>query len=1133
MYNIYSIGTISANDHCTTVSLRSQYRKALKYLDRFSHIHIIYIVDNNDKVQLMSIIARVISVDMEDCSVIVEPVGNDLQEGILIDIKPYFPCEDSVKTDHVISNELRYLKADKLDEDSYKLNSAGTIFNRSGEIYIQFNEMPVITSPYIKVLWWFSKFDSNMYRRTVECDPPYENAPRSGIFATRSPVRPNPIAMTVVRVIKADIDARRVYVDLNECFDNTPCLGVWNYGLNKDYVSNVQVPEWLDHWPEWKTETSNYSDIDIDANSELSAILEANKQSCDDDKKELLRSTDEERNQDHLFIKGARVNNLKGINIKIPYGKITAVVGVSGSGKSSLVKDTVYAECRRRMGYLNSERNLLQKPDMEYMTGAIPAVMISQKEITAGSQSTVGTYSDAYDYLRIIYSVVGVRHCPHCGNEIIPLKEDTIIELLSRIDNAVICDLDKVPINGKSLDKKIEFALQAGKGAFYACIDNKYVLFQTRDKCYRCDRIMFSLTPASFSYTNPESRCSLCSGKGTVMELDESLLIERPELSLLDGASSFWGRLRNFIASPNANWMKGQVIALANRMNIDLQLPWKKLPENYRRALIDGIDETVTFTYDNKKNGRRGEITRPVEGVRQIVRRLYDGSRNMDSITRYMKEQKCSCCQGERLNQEGRNVTIGRMRYPEVAAMSFTDISVLCKHLPEILGHIRYSQVRSYVIRLNELADAAIRLGIGYLELNRVTDTLSGGESQRLKLLTTIQNKMTGILYVLDEPSKGLHPDDYGRIAGMMKELVRNGNTVLMVEHNEDMIKIADNIIEIGPGAGENGGCLIGEGSLEAMINNNGTQTGRYLCSQYSKNRHKIINKDFIELSGLNSNNLKNIDIRFPKNALTCICGVSGSGKSTLMKKEIYARMNSSNEFREVILMDQKPVGKTSRSVIATYMEVMDLIRNQFASTDEATELGLDDNVFSFNSEKGQCSVCKGEGRLKLPYTEDDTITCPECCGRRYKKNILNIRYKNKNIADVLDMTIEEACEYWSSNSEISRILNVIREVGLEYLKLGQSITTLSGGEASRIKLAKRLIKGKNSNTLFLFDEPTTGLHFSDIDKLTVLIRKIIDQGNTVIAIEHNRQFLEERDWMICLGPGAGQMGGTIIKMDN
>lgn len=1162
MYDLAPIGKIECFGNQTRIQVDQKFNKALKYVDQFSHIHVFYISEKHEKLKMIKEVIKVSNVDIKNGCIIsdtlienllVNPTVNqtgtrteNIEQYTLIDIKPYFPSEDRIKrpeySRNFNENHMQIQKGD--DESGYNISPLGMIRNLNGKMYIQLDQMIAVNAKHIIVYWWFDKFDKDIYRRVTECDPPYENAPKSGIFATRSPVRPNPIAMTVAQVIKVDQVNKRVYISEIESFDKTPCIGISEYDSAHNTLETCKLPQWLSHWPQYIKEINN-NIIDDEVkivDSELSKIIYERtvlNQDSDtsEDRHELIekqhleeQSTSSKPEAIHVY--GARENNLKGIEVCVPYGKITAVVGVSGSGKSSLVNDTIYAECNRRMAYLGSNHNVLSKPKIDDMTGCIPTVIIQQDPIRGNSLSTVGTYSDAYDYLRMIYASISVRHCPNCGQEIIPLTSQKINALLN--EHSKIYDLEGNRITETSIENKVNTALEKGNGACYAELEkgNK-VLLQTKQKCFHCDTLMFEMTPSTFSYIDPDCRCPVCNGTGKVMTVDENKLIEHPELSILDGASSVYGKLRTFRDNPNANWLKGQVIGLADMMNIDLEKPWRELSDEFKKSILYGTNQEVTYHYDNKKNGRNGEITRQVEGLVKSIERLYEKNPTSNIPEKYMTKVNCRTCGGERLRLEGRSATIFHVRYPEAAKMTFSEIEGFCIMLKKNLAIEEFKKIENQVHSILEISKAAIQLGIGYLQLNQETATLSGGEVQRLKLLRAFRNHISGILYVFDEPSKGLHPTDYKKIVGLFKKLVDEGNTIIMVEHNEDLIKIADYIIEIGPGAGKKGGYLVGEGSLKAMLQHSGTQIRKYMGQNSNLRKayknEKIASLQFIEMNHLTYNNLQNVNVKFPINALTCICGVSGSGKSSLVKGEIFVRSQKRDDFKNVFMVDQAPIGKNSKSIIATYIGVMDLIRNDFSLTNEAKSLAMDSKYFSFNNPSGQCATCKGEGKIKIQFLENSYITCPDCKGKRYKKQILEIKYLDKNIDEILNMSVDEAIVFENQNDVILQKIVALQRVGLGYLKLGQGTSTLSGGESARLKLARELMGGTGKGNLYLLDEPTTGLHFSDIEYLIKLIRELINNGNTVIAIEHNKQFIGNCDWKIEMGPGASKNGGKII----
>ena len=1139
MYKIKPIGKVKFSNEKTILYVNQKFQKALKHVDKFSHIHIFFIAGNTEKSKMNKVILKIKEIDLKKGCIVSSTIFDTYEEAELVDIKPYFPSEDTVKpTVYLSKKSENYIEVEK-KEDSliYEVNTIGEIRNVNGDNYIQLTNMISIAGRYITVFWWFHKFDSDRYRDITECNPPYEDAPRSGIFATRSPVRPNPIAMTVARIINIDIERKRIYINGIESFDKTPCLGISEYDSREHCVLDARIPAWLKHWPKSFDEAIpniDTNEIKLIDSKLINYLSDRNTRQRTKQKSKTEQKTVAAK-QREIIVYGARENNLKGIHVRIPYGKITAVVGVSGSGKSSLVNNTIYAECRRRMEYLSHSNSILPTPKMDEMTGCIPAVVINQNAIQGNSFSTVGTYTDAYDYLRNIYASVSVRHCPTCGNEIIPLSREKILIVLRDHEKVKIFSLSEKLIDGESLEKKVEIALEDGEGAFYAELDKEErLLFQTKQKCYHCDKLLFQMTPATFSYMDTDSRCPVCNGTGKTVIVDENKVIDHPELSLLDGASSFYGKLRAFKENPNANWMKGQVFGLAAARNVDLEKAWCELPKAYKEALMYGTKQEVTYHYHNVKNGRKGEIKRQVEGIIPMIERSYEEN-STSSVNKYMTKTICNTCKGERLGMEGRIATLHQIRYPQAAKMTFYEIIELCESLIEELSDNEYEKIEFAVSLLIEISKAAIQLGIGYLQLSQETSTLSGGEGQRLKLLGAFKNHISGILYIFDEPSKGLHPTDYAKIINLIQGLVKEGNTIIMVEHNEDMIRIADNIIEIGPLAGERGGRLVGEGTLLAMLTHKSTQISKYMNNEgnlkkVSKKNTLPLNQEFVHMKKLTYNNLKNISIQFPKKALTCICGVSGSGKSSLMKGEIYSRAQGSREFSGAVLVDQLPIGKTTKSIVATYIGFMDFIRGEYAATTLSLQNGWDDKYFSFNSPYGQCDTCMGEGKIKVKYTEGTLVQCPDCKGKRYKKNILSILYRGKRIDEILDMSVEEAIQFFGESGKAVQVLKSLQKVGLGYLKLGQGTSTLSGGEAARLKLAKELNTKRNGNILYLLDEPTTGLHFSDIENLLKLLEELIFNGNTIISIEHNKQFVNNCDWIIELGPGAGNDGGYVIS---
>lgn len=1054
--HINTIGHLVMQENRYVIVLEEKVKKAMTGMESFEHLLLVAITKDQ---QLRVLTVKVIKIESKQGIILIEqPLEEDELElpVSVVDIKPYMPCADTV---HVASSQRkkRSISVNAIEEDSYELPPCGEIRKTNGVCYLQFEELPKEIGDILRIVWWFERFDDKKYRRTLLCNPPYECKERIGVFASRSPVRPNPIALTIAKVLRIDRENQRIYVNDLDCFDHTHFLGVLDYDSAFDCVVDAKGPDWTKDWPKEVCFMKQENDVDsmvamLDEQVHFQSIKQQPLIQVNTIAESIKRPT-------HIVVKGARENNLKAINVEIPYGKITAVVGVSGSGKSSLVRDTIYAECKRRMEYLSNDAVEYVRPEMEEMTGCIPTVLIDQKEVRSNVNSTIGTFLGIYHHLRAMYASIGVRH------------------------------------------------------------------YQNESE------VTFKLTPATFSYLDPEARCQTCNGTGRQHLPDIVKIVANPEKSLLDGASPFLGKLKDFLANPNANWMRGQVVALAQEMGVDLAKPWNELPEEFRRIVLQGdTNRRISFSYDNKKNGRKGDIHRIVEGIIPTIERFFLENTDSSTVDKFMSTTVCNTCHGERLAGEGRLVTVAGVRYPVCAKMTFTQMSQWVESLETTLTEVEYGLVKEHLHAIKIICGTARRLGIGYLNLNRLTAEISGGEAQRLKLLSAFQNHMTGILYIFDEPSKKLSSKEYAYIIDMMKQLVDEGNTVLMVEHNMDLIQIADYVIEIGPAAGERGGYLVGEGSFESMVTHGGTMIGRY-----AKRSH--VGKRVWEESGtfhvgpVTYHTLKEVNVEIHKRALTCITGVSGSGKSSLLYGGILPAMEKSKEFDEVVLVESKFAASSSRSILATYAGIMDDIRAMFANTTKAQELEYTEADFGFNRGALRCEHCKGDGRIKIPFTQAAYKSCPICHGSRYKREVQEVLVMDKSIVDVLAMSVEEAVDFFNDlNPSIVVKCELLSRVGLGYLKLSQSTQTLSGGEAARLKIACSLMKLNQKNTLFLLDEPTCGLHFSDIDHLIGLLYELIDVGNTVVAIEHNKRFLEAAQYTITCGPGAGEDGGRIIK---
>lgn len=1076
MPKIFRIGEVVRTEEQVVISIDKEYRKALQKLETFSHIHAVCITKN---AELTIISGKSNSLRVQDGIMILSDIKRPLRVKesdfllSLIDIKPYMPCEDNAPTEENDGKNTR-IEGKWCDADSLcDLPYVGEIRNTHGVTWLQYKDasvMPKSFSEFIRVIWWFDKFDDKKYRRILQCEPPYECESKIGVFACRAPVRPNPIAMTVVKIDRIDEEENKVYINGIESYDHTPFLGIIDYDakIDKFEPEEIELPSWADNWPD-EVNIRDKGLLEKDVN-ELAKLLDKESEhnwhegwSPETER----RFFPEEEKPTHIVVKGARENNLKEISVSIPYGKITAVVGVSGSGKSSLVMDTIYAECRRRMEYLSTENITHARPDMDSIVGCMPTVMISQKEIRANANSTIGTFSGINQHLRSIYAAIGKKHF-HDPNQ-----------------------------------------------------------------------VEFKMTPAMFSFLDLEYRCPACNGNGKKHIVDIDKVIAFPKKSLLDGASPFLGRLRTFVENPNANWMKGQVVALAQDSGIDLSVAWEKLPKDFQDTVLYGEEsKLVSFSFDNRKTGRKGDITRKVEGIIPIINRLYIEENKGGMAEKFMSKVPCDVCLGERLAADGRLVTVLGVRYPVAAAMKFSRMRSFAVRMKQELPKEEVQLIKEHLDAIITLCDTAERLGIAYLELSRGTSDLSGGEAQRLKLLSAFQNHMTGILYIFDEPSKRLSSREYSYMIDMMKELIAEGNTILMVEHNMDMIKIADYVIEIGPKAGALGGYLVAEGSFLDVISHRNAMLGRYVKNAdiYDRKKRPVrglheVSDEIVSINHVTSHNLHDVSVKFPKQALTCITGVSGSGKSTLLYEGILPQMKKENIFQQVVLVESKIQGGSSRSIVATYTGIMDEIRTLYASTDEAEKAGYSEKDFSFNTGSLRCEHCKGDGRIAIPFTEDSYGVCPVCHGRRYNKKADDILWKKKTIAEVLELSVEEAMEFFKdSRTSISEKCMILVQVGLSYIKLGQSTMILSGGEAARLKIASCLMDAGMKNSLFLLDEPTCGLHFSDIDNLITMLFKIIDAGNTVVAIEHNKRFLSAADYTITMGPGAGPDGGHVLE---
>ena len=915
--------------------------------------------------------------------------------------------------------------------------------------------------------------------------------------------------------------------------------------------------------------------------------------------------------QESIFIKGARENNLKNIDVEIPRDKLVVVTGLSGSGKSSLAFDTIYAEGQRRYveslsSYARMFLGQMDKPDVDYIDGLSPAISIDQKTTSRNPRSTVGTVTEIYDYLRLLWARVGVPHCPKCGREI---RQQTIDQIVDRImelpegsrililapvirgkkgehvkvlDDARRSGYVRARVDGNLYDLSEEIKLEKNKkhdidilvdrlvikpeivrrltdsaetalalsgGLLYIELpaEERQIAFSQNYACEDCGISIEELTPRLFSFNNPAGACPTCTGLGTQMLIDPDLIMPNPNLSILDGGitASGWGNVKNDGIS------RMYFDALAKRFHFRLSDPIRELPQEAVDAILYGTKGEPLQLHYEKSEGF-GVIKREFEGIVNNLERRYRETQSpamRADIEECMAETPCPACRGRRLKPTALAVTVGGMNIADftelsvVKALAFLDQLVLSDK-EMMIAHQILKEIRA---RLGFLQS----VGLGYLTLSRTAATLSGGESQRIRLATQIGSSLMGVLYILDEPSIGLHQRDNAKLLHTLKQLRDLGNTLIVVEHDEETMRAADHVIDIGPGAGINGGRVVCAGTVDDLCACEESVTGQYLSGKkyipVPETRRQGSGKS-IWIRGAQENNLKNIDVEIPLGKLICVTGVSGSVKSSLINEVLYKTLASEkNRMKirpgkcgrvegleyvdKVIALDQSPIGRTPRSNPATYTGVFNDIRDLFASTNDARLRGYGQGRFSFNVKGGRCEACSGDGLLKIEmhFLPDVYVPCDVCGGKRYNRETLEVRYKGKNIAEVLDMTVEEACGFFQNQQRILSKIRTLYDVGLGYVKLGQSSTTLSGGEAQRVKLATELSKRSTGSTVYVLDEPTTGLHIADVHKLIDILNRLTDTGNTVVVIEHNLDVIKVADHIIDLGPEGGDGGGELI----
>ena len=912
---------------------------------------------------------------------------------------------------------------------------------------------------------------------------------------------------------------------------------------------------------------------------------------------------------EYIKIEGARAHNLKNINVQIPRDKLVVVTGLSGSGKSSLAFDTIYAEGQRRYveslsAYARQFLGQMDKPDVDNIEGLSPAISIDQKTTSHNPRSTVGTVTEIYDYLRLLYARAGRPHCPNCGKPITQQSVDQMVDRIMQLPAGakllIMAQLVRgkkgehkkvleqirregyvrVRIDGElhdlgeeiALEKQkkhtieivvdrlvvregmesrladsLETALHAGEGVVYVqVVDGDLLMFSENFACVDCGISLPEIAPRMFSFNSPFGACPVCTGLGSHKEFDPALVVPDPTLSVADGVFAPLSK------NPNSYGMRA-ITALLAAHDYDAHTPWNRMDKKTQKMLLYGSDEYVSFQYTNMF-GEEKEYHVPYEGVLPALTRRYretDSEEMRESYEDYMTDTPCSACHGARLKPEALAVTVGGKNIAALTALTIREADAFLMAAEQdftpreakIAGEI----LKEIHARLHFLLD----VGLDYLTLSRAASTLSGGEAQRIRLATQIGSGLMGVLYILDEPSIGLHQRDNNRLLATLRHLRDLGNTLIVVEHDEDTMYAADHIIDIGPGAGEHGGEVVAEGTAAEIMKNPASITGQYLSRKQFipvPAERRRGNGYFLEIVGAAENNLKDVNVKFPLGTLTLVTGVSGSGKSTLVNEILYRgvasrlyrakgkpgkhkKIKGLEHIDKVINIDQQPIGRTPRSNPATYTGVFDAIRELFSQVSESRMRGYKAGRFSFNVKGGRCEACRGDGILKIEmqFLPDVYVPCEVCKGARYNRETLEVHYKGKTIAEVLDMTIDEAVEFFANVPRIARKLEIIRDVGLGYIRLGQPATTLSGGEAQRVKLATELARRSTGKTLYILDEPTTGLHAADIHKLLLILQRLVDGGDTVVVIEHNLDVIKTADHIIDLGPEGGTGGGTIV----
>jgi excinuclease ABC subunit A len=910
---------------------------------------------------------------------------------------------------------------------------------------------------------------------------------------------------------------------------------------------------------------------------------------------------------DEIVVTGAREHNLKDLTVRLPRNALICITGLSGSGKSSLAFDTIYAEGQRRYveslsAYARQFLQMMEKPDVDSIDGLSPAISIDQKTTSRNPRSTVGTVTEVYDYLRLLYARIGKPHCPVCGRPIAGQSIESIIDqVLSlpegtkfTVNAPVVRDrkgefrdllqglrdegFTRVKIDGEQhlleeelvLDKKFKHTIEvvvdrlvmkpdlrhrladsvetalalADRLVTIDVVDGEPLTFSERFACPEHGVGLPELEPRVFSFNSPHGACPRCTGLGHQQEIDPDLLVPDPSLTLGEGALVPW-------SVGGSNYYESVIQAVADRYEIDLDTPWAELTEEEQHRFLYGTNGDRIYVQYRNRMGRKRSYMLAWEGIVKSLERRYretDSATQRERIEEYMSARACSACGGARLKPEVLAVTVGGLNIHELTTRS---VQGAIRFLDELDLTERELHIAARILKeIRERLTFLDNVGVGYLQLDRAALTLSGGEAQRLRLATQIGSQLVGVLYILDEPSIGLHQRDNDRLISTLERLRDIGNTVLVVEHDEQMMRAADHLVDMGPGAGEHGGHVVAQGPAAVVEGVESSVTGQFLSGarRIPVPERRREDRGTFSVHGARMHNLKNVDVEFPVGKFICVTGVSGSGKSTLVNEIVYKSLaNRLNRIRvkpgdhdrvegiecfdKVIDIDQSPIGRTPRSNPATYTKLFDHIRELYAQTPDAKVRGYRPGRFSFNVQGGRCETCKGDGTIKIEmhFLPDVYVSCETCHGKRYNRETLEVRFKGKNIADVLEMSVEEALEFFQKIPKIRRRLQTLHDVGLDYIKLGQPATTLSGGEAQRVKLSSELSKVATGRTLYILDEPTTGLHFADIEKLLEVLQRLVDSGNTVLVIEHNLDVIKQADWIVDLGPEGGDAGGEVI----